>query len=268
MEELYKFEKLISFMDKKKYPTVKRGNGIEIVRVDLTQSENEGKIEFREDAIYLLHNNQWQKGYMYIKDADVSQYGLPKFHIFNCQMIENQKERGWFHGHYFWSNERLVDVKQRKSSKVYEQVNLSLCNYCRKMNNEQIDYTTTEGFYNLLDIQEEVYDYSEVEVDIFGYTRDWNQISKKFRIENNFICNVCNNDLSNEKRFLEVHHINGEKRNNKRENLECRCIYCHVLTDNIHLNNYKKNKSRQITMNKYLEKYGEYLKLALNKENL
>src|SRR5690606_23097322 len=126
MGGLYKFEKLTNFLDKRKYPTVTKGNKIEIVRVDLTKSENEGKIEFREDAIYFLHNNQWQKGYMYIKDADVIQYGLPKFHIHECQTIISQKNAGWFHGHYFWSNERLVDVKQRKSSKVYEQESLSL----------------------------------------------------------------------------------------------------------------------------------------------
>ena len=268
MSKLYNFEKLNVFLDKKKFPTVKKGNKIEVVRVDLTKSQGEGKIDFRDDGIYFLHKNQWQKGYMYIKDADVAKYDLPKFHIHECQTIISQKKAGWFHGYYFWSNERNVDVKQRKSSKIYEQVALDLCNYCRNISQEKIDYSTTEGFYDLLDIQDEVEDYSDVEIDIFGYTKDWSQISKKFRQENGFICNVCKNDLSEDKRFLEVHHVNGEKKDNKRNNLECRCIYCHVMTDNTHLNNYKKNKTRHITMKKYLEKYGEYLKKALNKNSL
>lgn len=260
MKKLYTFKKLTNYLDKHNFPKAK-STKIEIIRADLTQKQNEGKIEFREDGVYLLHNNVWQQGYMYIKNADVAQFGLPKFHIFECFTIKNQKDRGWFHNHYFWSNEKLVDVLQKNSNILYQQVILGLCGNCKKEIQAKINYETTEGFFELLNIQNEIQDFSTVEVDIFGYTKDWRQISQKFRIKNNYICNACKLDLSNyyDKRNLEVHHKDSEKRNNNEDNLECRCLYCHTIADEHHIRKFKEDEDRQIRMKHFITKYGMHL---------
>ena len=64
MAELYSFKALETFLDEVLRRPKLQSQKIEVVRADLTTKQKEGKIEFRKDAVYLLHNNIWQKGYM------------------------------------------------------------------------------------------------------------------------------------------------------------------------------------------------------------
>lgn len=60
------------------------------------------------------------------------------------------------------------------------------------------------------------------------YTPDWSIISRKLREEYNWTCQNCQIQLENNlKRFLHVHHINGQKTDNKSANLKVLCIRCH-----------------------------------------
>lgn len=54
-------------------------------------------------------------------------------------------------------------------------------------------------------------------------------------------CECCNNSLwLNQKIPLELHHINGDKHNNRIENLQLLCPNCHALTDNYRGKNIKQ----------------------------
>lgn len=261
MKELYKFEKLSEKLDNLNYPIVTESR-FEIIRKDFSEEELRGNITFKDDGIYLKVNGVEQKGYMYIKNADVNRWGLPKFHVANCQTIVQQRNQNNFHGHYFWSNSNVVDVKQRGSDFIHEKVKLDLCGYCREQINV-LEYNNTEGFFNLLDIQE-TEPQENIETDIFGYTKDWQQISRKFRIENEFTCDNCKIKIENkfDQRFIQVHHRNGNKLNNKRENLQCLCTLCHANIDNHHKANFSKKRSKS-EIEGFVSKYKEVL-LILN----
>ncbi len=60
-----------------------------------------------------------------------------------------------------------------------------------------------------------------------AYTKDWDEISRKYKAEKGWTCETCNKDLSNNKSLLHSHHIDGVKDNNKPSNLKALCNSCH-----------------------------------------
>ena len=60
---LYTFERLATFLTQRGYPDANQ-RGIQIIKRDLTQEEQAGNLDFRDDGIYLKVNGQEYKGYM------------------------------------------------------------------------------------------------------------------------------------------------------------------------------------------------------------
>lgn len=255
---LYTFSNLAQRLSQLGYPepTV---SGFRVIRRDLTQEEQAGNIDFREDGIYLTIDGQEYKGYMYLKYPDVARFGFPKFHITNCQIVLGQRNRGQFDGRYFWHNSNTVTIEDRANGEVHESIILDLCGYCRNQSSIT-DYSDTQGFFSLLDQQEQEDINQEVEVDIFGYTLEWQQISREFRKEKEYTCESCGIkvDEPSDRRFIHVHHKNGNKLNNRRNNLECVCVLCHSNKDATHEQNFERRRM-QADIRTFTEKYREQL---------
>ena len=124
---LYTFEQLAIFLTLGGYPEANQ-RGIQIIRRDLTLEEQAGNIEFKDGGIYLTINGQEYKGYMYIKNPFIVNYGnkLPKFHITNCEVIQDQKAKGNFEHRYYWHNSNLVDLTDTQTGDEFNQVSYSL----------------------------------------------------------------------------------------------------------------------------------------------
>ncbi len=60
-----------------------------------------------------------------------------------------------------------------------------------------------------------------------SYTSDWAKVSGNLRAELNFTCEQCGVKLSENPKLLHVHHINGVKSDNSRQNLRALCADCH-----------------------------------------
>ena len=80
-----------------------------------------------------------------------------------------------------------------------------------------------------------------------SYTYDWDEISKKYRENHNFICEECKVNLSAPSlhALTDTHHIDSNKRNNQDNNLQCLCKECHR---NIHHHYNVKNMDLYINI--------------------
>jgi hypothetical protein len=261
---LYTFEQLATFLTQSEYPEANK-RGFQIIKRDLTQEEQAGNIEFKEDGVYLTINGQEYKGYMYIKNPFIVNYGnkFPKFHITNCEVIKQQKALGNFANRYFWHNSNLVDLTDTQTGDQFNQVSLELCARCRAQSSV-VEYSDTEGFFSLLDQQEIEETSREIQLDMFGRPIDWDNISKEYRKEQNYTCENCGfgGDMlesRKDREFIHTDHIVAwELTNMHRDNLKCLCILCHSQKDEIHKVNFSKPGMRK-RVQRFLGKYREKL---------
>ena len=86
----------------------------------------------------------------------------------------------------------------------------------------------------------------QVEVDIFGYTRDWEEISKAYREAHDYTCENCGLKIDDlyYRQYMHCHHIDGNKLNNSNSNLKCLCLRCHSQVDDNHRRNLTTGANR------------------------
>lgn len=254
---IYKFGLLNKKMDEWGFPKIKGASGFQIIKgVDFEKAYKSGSISFEDDGIYLEYDGKKYRGYMFIQEAYITYNGgpakFPKFHIRNCRTIQEFIDSGRFKQRYEWSNSDLNNLIDKQTRVKFNDVKLELCSYCRSENFEEI--ADTLDFYNSLDKSE--IEESNIEVDIFGYTRDWQKVSKRYRTLQDFVCESCGIKMDNliDRRYLHTHHKNGDKANNSDANLECLCILCHSYKDIKHEENFD-NKRMLNELNAFVKKY-------------
>lgn len=244
-------------------------NNVKIIeKFDFAKQEKAGDVEWREDGVYIKINGAYQKGFMYNKDYRVSDFGNPKFHLFECSVIEKFIVKGILSRYYFWSNSDTVTVTQRGAKLEYKKQKLDLCAGCRYIlqDRELGSIRDTEEFYNLLDVNDKNIENNldNIETDIFNRPLNWNEISKAYREEQNYTCEECsfgNTDLktSFDRRYIHTHHINSfELTNTHRNNLKSLCILCHYNQDDHHQSNFEKPRLR-IQLESFIHSYKERL---------
>jgi hypothetical protein len=260
MNKLYKFEKLGAKLTEWGYPSINGKSGFQSIRVDFDAQKfqravKEGTIRFGEDGIYLVYEGREWKGYMYMPTYRVAEYGLPRFHLTRCEKIQELFRSG--HGQYYkWSNNKLNDITERGTHTVYPNSKLQLCSYCQRA---IIDIRSTEDFFKTLDTEpkERIVN---IEVDIFGYDKNWQKISHAYRQSKDFTCESCGIKSANnfDKRFWHTHHKDGDKINNKQVNLQCLCVLCHSYMDIKHEENFEKKRIRS-ELDSFVNKYRNLL---------
>jgi hypothetical protein len=261
---LYNFTQLDRYLTEQSYPYAEQ-RGIQIIRRDLSLEEQAGNIEFNEDGIYLTINGQEYKGYMYIKNPFIVNFGnkFPKFHITNCEIIEEQKAKGKFENRYYWHNSNLVDLTDTQTGEEFNQVSLELCSRCKAKINF-VEYSDTEGFFSMLDQQDTEETLREIQLDMFGRPLDWDIISKEYKKEKNYTCEKCafGGDMllsRKDREFMHTDHIVAwELANMRRNNLQCLCILCHSQKDELHKANFSKRGMKK-RVQRFIDKYREKL---------
>jgi len=242
----------------------------------LTQWQLDESAEISLDGIFFTDRKGYKhKGFLYIESGysqrTIEKVGrrLPRFHILNCTTIQEQRQRKNFNGHYVFSTE-VITMKEIDDTTQ----ELSLCGNCHKLNSKTTRGMKTSEFRDqfILDdsVEGEFVDSElpkDVSTDFWGYTPEWYETSRNYRMKRKFTCEDCginlNQNLVNGY-YLETHHIDGNPKNNDEDNFKCLCVLCHANIDKFHQENYAKGSGRRKLMD-FIKLFEDELRRIGNK---
>lgn len=220
----------------------------------------DGSLEIGLDGIFITSEDGIRRQvFLYKREYNLSEYGKPRMHICKCKTII-----GFMQGEdipaYRRANTAKVLVLNRNTEKDVWVDNLPLCKYCARIIGNVDRNMDSAEFVDVLKAAapaEEEYTQQSYEVDVHGYTRDWNEISRKFREEHHYTCEKCGVQVSPfETEYMHVHHINGDKANNRHSNLQCLCIKCHSEVNPTHVHNFS-SRSKQNLIKFFMRNYAD-----------
>ena len=249
-EAIYKFDGLKKLLTSLGFSVEKAQGYREIENVDVDINDLRNNISFTPDGIFLnCKDGSLQQIFLYKRNYKLNTYGKPRFHIRECETIQSFIASGTFHAEYRRANTKEVlvcDIDDGFTDKIIG--DLPLCSHCARL--ASLNRINTSDFVEILKQSDEASEKDTIdnlEIDIFGYTKNWEQISQAYRELKEYTCERCGIKIENplHRHFMHVHHRNGDKTNNRTSNLECLCIRCHSIVDNIHKENFSTKANQE-----------------------
>ena len=178
-----------------------------------------------------------------------------RYHIYNCSTIRSSIEKGRKARYVFrdpvFIRDRgddifeinLTDMDSLDTIKTVKE-KLKVCKNCLKETNfENYDHINRPSqnqiwesfnykvFFEIHEIQRlALINFADYRTEQKNeYSKNFSEISNKYRESKNWTCEECGIDLSkiNNRKYLHTHHINHKKSDNSLFNLKALCIECH-----------------------------------------
>lgn len=228
-------------------PSWKKKDSFDIYKTLLDVGEVEVKIEdlkIVDDGTFELFE---KKVLVYIRDQIIDTKFEYKFHISNCITLShaiNNKKYDRYVASINTDGKFLVNLIS--NNKIVEEnkiVELKICKNCLSRlnykNYNNVSQSQRISIYNNFSIDEFFKTYQKQNIKKPKYTTEtapkntysnnFEQISSSLRKEKNYTCEKCKIYFNEEDRkYLHVHHKDGNKYNNNKENLIVLCIGCHA----------------------------------------
>ena len=216
---------LIDLMTQEDHQRLSMGIEIDASLIDWTQN-----LFIQNDQVVFLHikDNRSTR----ITDLNFPRK-LKRYHFWNCSTLKEMVSKGKEDKYVFSKSSSpvfLVDVKNKNNDRR----RLQACLNC--IHQSGIKRTISEKYPSHEQILKFMKD-KEIEIKknarsqylaSTGYTQNWSDISFKLRKNRNWTCSSCKVSLTERYSFcLDVHHINGNKADNRIENLSVLCKICH-----------------------------------------
>lgn len=223
---LYTFPILEKKLDTWGYPQVDTSVFKVIKGVDFGQAIQNEKIDFRHDGIYYNINDNWYRGYVFIKEPYIEKYGnYPKFHLQKCSTLQGYLDNGNFNVRYDWSNSSFNDLIDKTEKTKFNDEDLNYCGNCKNIFDD--NFSLTSEFHDSLDqteIQQE-----EKELNVLGEILGIELIHKNYLKESEYVCSKCEKMPMSQmhNRWWYVMHVDNNIHNISQRNLLPICISCY-----------------------------------------
>ncbi len=217
------------------------GEGFEVNFKDIEFETGLASYKGRQVLLYIKDHSYNNKIYGVLEDGSKGN----RFHIADCKKLEEMRAKGKFE-RYVVTN-RLdglfaVSGNDKLTNELIEgETSLNVCQFCLEALNYEKFKAMPRGPQRKIFVASfKLADFFDTYSSFFKfmpsgiannqtshYTKDWVNISKKTREKFSYQCQQCGLDLSQHKRLLHVHHINGVKSDNSNSNLTPLCCDCH-----------------------------------------
>ncbi len=220
------------------------------------------------DPIDGTFNYKGQKVILYIKQQyrRLAEIENPrweyKYHLSFCNTLFKMETEGRFKTRYVVTQRTdgqfLVDIialETRRYVRENDLCSMNVCKYCLSQLNSHYPNESLFNYHAFdLDVFIKKYNTQHTQRPIYSpetlpkneYTKDWEKISRKIRENAGYICSDCDQNFSNQKHKLHVHHVDGMKWNNSKSNLKVLCLECHSKQPGHNHINYHNTMNKNV----------------------